>query len=57
MYDERSSAFVSCESVDYGHYIIVRKHPASGLISIYEDDRTDLRGYRVKASWSGGDLV
>lgn len=56
MYDEKSSVSVACEKVDDGYYFNIVKHPASGFSSFHKDDRTDLRGYRVKASWGVDDV-
>lgn len=57
MYGEIATVIVTCERDDDGYYFILKKHPASGLSSIREDGRVDLRGYRVRVSSSGEDDV
>ena len=38
-------------------YFIIKKHFASALSSVYLENKTDLRGLRIKASWGKNEYV
>lgn len=38
-------------------YFTVKKHPASALSSVYMENRTDFRGFSIKASWGENEYV
>lgn len=57
MYNERASRVINCESDENGFYFVVDKNPASGFSSVLEEGGKDLRGFIVRASWDGDELI
>lgn len=57
MYTERETADVPYTNENNKFVFIVKMHPASIYSSYYIDNKTDLRGFRVKASWGNTECV
>jgi hypothetical protein len=57
LYDEKNTVVVACESDDNGYYFLLSKNLASAFSSISGPGWLDLRGFRVKASWGGDEVV
>lgn len=57
MYNEMASGIIVCERDENGYYFVIDKNPASGFSSVLEEGGKDLRGFMVRASLDGDELI
>lgn len=57
LYSDKETITVPFTNESNKFYFIVKKHPASGLSSIYMENKIDFRGLKIKASWGKNEYV
>lgn len=57
LYTDKETIEVSFKKENNKFYFTVKKHPASAFSSVYMKNKTDFRGFSIKATWGKKEFV